>query len=137
MIILSANNITKTYGVDPILTGVSFHINQGDRIGIVGANGAGKTTLLNILSGRLAYDSGEFFVSNNTNIGYLRQSDNFESEKTVYQEMLGIFSEVIEMEKEMEALFLLMLRKYSTPFGKLFKLLAVMIPSLPEKSAKK
>ena len=104
MIILSANNITKTYGIDPILTGVSFHINQGDRIGIVGANGAGKTTLLNILSGRLAYDSGEFFVSNNTNIGYLRQSDNFESEKTVYQEMLGIFSEVIEMEKEMEAL---------------------------------
>ena len=83
MIILSANNITKTYGVDPILTNVSFHINQGDRIGIVGANGAGKSTLLNILSGRLAYDSGDFFVSANTNIGYLRQSDNFESEKTV------------------------------------------------------
>ena len=104
MIILSANNITKTYGVEPILTGASFHINQGDRIGIVGANGAGKSTLLNILSGRLAYDSGDFFVSANTNVGYLRQSDNFESEKTVYEEMLAIFSELIEMEHEMEKL---------------------------------
>ena len=104
MIILSANSITKTYGVDPILLDVSFHINQGDRIGIVGANGAGKTTLLNILSGRLACDAGDFFVSGNTNIGYLRQSDNFESDKTVYEEMLSIFSGVIEMEKELERL---------------------------------
>lgn len=104
MIILSANNITKVYGVDPIITDVSFHINKGDRIGIVGVNGAGKTTLLNILSGRLACDSGDFFVSNNTNIGYLRQSDNFSSEKTVYNEMLSIFDEVIEMEKAMKEL---------------------------------
>ncbi len=86
------------------MTGVSFHLNQGERIGIVGANGAGKTTLLNILSGRLAADSGDFFVSANTGIGYLRQSDNFESEKTVYEEMLSIFSEVIEMEQELERL---------------------------------
>ncbi|MDD3168496.1 MAG: ABC-F family ATP-binding cassette domain-containing protein, partial [Eubacteriales bacterium] len=104
MIILSANNITKTYGVDPILTGVSFHINKGDRIGIVGANGAGKTTLLNILSGRLAWDAGDFFVSANTNIGYLKQSDNFESEKTVYEEMLSIFTELIGMERDLEKL---------------------------------
>ena len=104
MIILSANNITKTYGVDPVLINASFHINQGDRIGIIGANGAGKTTLLNILSGRLAYDSGDFFVSANTNVGYLRQSDNFESEKTVYEEMLAIFTELIEMENELDKL---------------------------------
>jgi len=104
MIILSANSIIKTYGIDPILTNVSFHINQGDRIGIVGANGAGKTTLLNILSGRLAYDSGDFFVSSNTNIGYLKQSDNFESEKTVYEEMLAIFAELINMEEQLEKL---------------------------------
>lgn len=104
MIVLSANHITKTYGVDPVLLDVSFPINQGDRIGIIGANGAGKTTLLNILSGRLAYDSGDFFVAANTKIGYLRQSDNFESEKTVYEEMLSIFIEVIHMEKELENL---------------------------------
>lgn len=86
------------------MTSVSFHINKGDRIGIVGANGAGKTTLLNILSGRIACDAGDFFVSSNTNIGYLKQSDNFESEKTVYEEMLAIFTELIEMEQELDKL---------------------------------
>jgi len=104
MIILSANNLTKTYGADPILAGVSFHINEKDRIGIVGANGAGKTTLLNILSGKLAYDSGDFFISPDTKIGYLRQSENLESERTVYEEMLEIFRDVIEMEQEMDRL---------------------------------
>lgn len=104
MIILSATNITKTYGVEPVLTKVSFHINQGDRIGIIGANGAGKTTLLNILSGRQAYDAGDFFVSENIKIGYLRQKDNFSSEKSVYEEMLDIFSDVIEMEATLASL---------------------------------
>lgn len=104
MIILSANNITKSFGIDIVLENVSFHINQGDKIGIVGANGAGKTTLLNILSGTLPFDSGDFFVSANTKIGYLRQSDVFESENTVYEEMLSIFSDLIDMENELELL---------------------------------
>lgn len=104
MIILSATNITKTYGIEPVLTNVSFHINQGDRIGIVGANGAGKTTLLNILSGRQSYDAGDFFVSENMKIGYLRQKDNFTSEKSVYEEMLEIFRDVIEMEETLDNL---------------------------------
>ncbi|WP_027399488.1 ABC-F family ATP-binding cassette domain-containing protein [Anaerovorax odorimutans] len=102
MIILSANNLSKTYGVDEILSGISFHINSGDRIGIIGANGAGKTTLLNILAGRITASSGDFFISNNTKIGYLRQSDNFNSEKTVYDEMISIFMPLIELEKQME-----------------------------------
>lgn len=104
MIVLSANNLTKLYGVEPVLQGLSFHVNKGDRIGIVGANGAGKTTLLNILAKELRHDEGDFFVSEDTTFGYLKQKDQFESEKTVYEEMLSIFNEVIELEKELTKL---------------------------------
>ena len=62
MIILSANRLSKGYGTDVILTDVSFHVNAGDRVGIVGRNGAGKTTLLKLLTGELTADEGEFFV---------------------------------------------------------------------------
>lgn len=104
MIILTANNITKSYGVEDILINLSFHINQGDRIGIIGKNGAGKTTLLNILAGRTQPSHGEFFINGQTRVGYLRQSDNFSSEKSVYDEMLSIFQPLIDMETEMSEL---------------------------------
>jgi len=92
------------YGVTPILTGVSFHINKGDRIGIVGVNGAGKSTLLNILTGQLKYDEGDFFIASDTTVGYLKQRDNFQGTGTVYEEMLDIFRPLIRMEQEMEQL---------------------------------
>lgn len=104
MILLSATNLTKLYGVTPILTGVSFHINQGDRVGIVGKNGAGKSTLLNILTGQLKYDEGDFFIAADTTIGYLKQKDNFQGSGTVYEEMLDIFRPLIQLEEEMEQL---------------------------------
>lgn len=104
MVILSAKDIMKTYGVDTILEGVSFHVNEGDRIGIVGANGAGKTTLLNILSGQLPADGGNFFLSQNTTIGYLKQKDNFDREHTVIEEIHKIFKPLEEMEKELTEL---------------------------------
>ena len=104
MIILSAKDLTKTYGVDVILKDVSFHINEGDRIGIIGANGAGKTTLLKLLSGELPCDGGDFFVSAEVSIGYLKQSDNFQSENTVIQEVEAIFAGLAQMEEDMLAL---------------------------------
>ncbi|MHC1722149.1 MAG: ATP-binding cassette domain-containing protein [Aminipila sp.] len=104
MIILSATNITKAYGVDIILKEVSFHVNQGDRIGIVGNNGAGKTTLLNMLCGEIPYDDGNVFISANTSIGYLKQSQNFDSDKTLIEEVTAIFNHVADMETEMAKL---------------------------------
>ena len=103
MIILSAKNLSKVYGTDVILEKVSFHINAGDRLGIVGKNGAGKSTLLNMLTGEMSCDDGEFFVSQNTRIGYLKQRENFRSDRTVMEEVTEIFRPLLDMEKEMEA----------------------------------
>lgn len=104
MIVLSANNLTKTYGTDVIIDKASFHLNAGDKVGIIGRNGAGKTTLLNMLTGELPCDEGEFFVSQNMRIGYLKQRDNFSSEGTVLEESEGIFSGLRELENEIAEL---------------------------------
>ncbi len=104
MIVLSANNLTKTYGTDVIIDKASFHLNAGDKVGIIGRNGAGKTTLLNMLTGKLPCDEGEFFVSQNTKIGYLKQRDNFSGEGTVIEEIEGIFAGLKELEKEIARL---------------------------------
>ncbi len=104
MIVLSANNLTKTYGTDLIIDKASFHLNAGDKVGIIGRNGAGKTTLLNMLTGELPCDEGEFFVSQNTKIGYLKQRDHFNGDGTVIEEIQGIFSGLRDMEKEIARL---------------------------------
>ena len=104
MIVLSANNLTKTYGTDVIIEKASFHLNDGDKVGIIGRNGAGKTTLLKMLTGQLSCDEGEFFISQNTRIGYLKQRDNFNSERTVMEEIEGIFSGLAKLEEEIARL---------------------------------
>ena len=87
MIVLSATDIKKEYGTDIILNDVSFHINDGDKVGLIGANGAGKTTLMKILAGEMPYEGGNFFVSSELTVGYLRQNDDFKSDKTVIKEV--------------------------------------------------
>jgi ATP-binding cassette subfamily F protein 3 len=104
MIVLSANNLSKSYGVDEIFANVSFHVNKGDRVGIVGINGAGKTTLLKILTGESQPSSGGFFVSSELNIGYLKQSDAFDSNNTVIEEVNSIFTKLYVMEKKLHDL---------------------------------
>lgn len=104
MIILSATELTKAYGIDVILDKVSFHVNEGDRVGIVGANGAGKTTLLNILAGKDRPESGSFFLSKDAVMGYLSQKDDFEPKGTVIQQVEAIYKKFEQMEAEIHRL---------------------------------
>ena len=99
MIVLSANGISKSYGISEILGGVSFHVNDGDKVGIIGNNGAGKTTLMNILSGETEATAGSFYVSQDKTLGFLRQRDNFRPDSTVYEEVCGTFREVREKDE--------------------------------------
>lgn len=76
MIVCSASNLSKNYGARPILKNVSFIVNQGERVGIVGGNGSGKTTLFRLLAGEEDADSGKVFFTRDLRLGYLRQ-ENF------------------------------------------------------------
>ena len=99
MIVLSCNNLNKSFGIDSILENVSFTVNEYDKIGIIGINGTGKTTLFKIISGIHGYDSGDIYTSKDCEIGYLEQNTNFHSENTILEEVLEVFKDVIEMEK--------------------------------------
>lgn len=104
MIALSVNKLKKSFGVTNILSDISFSINEGERIGIVGVNGTGKTTLLKILSDIYDYDEGEIYYGKDTSIGYLEQNSNFSSSNTVYEETLSVFNDVLEKEKNLRKL---------------------------------
>ena len=101
MIILSCNNLTKSFGVESILENISFTVNEGDKIGVIGVNGTGKTTLFKIISGIYGYDSGEIYTSKDCEIGYLEQNTNFYSDNTIFTEGLEVFSDLIKMEEDL------------------------------------
>lgn len=92
--LLNAENVTFGYDDKIILDKVSFTVNEGERIGFIGANGEGKTTLLRILTGQLIPDAGAVYKKSGLKWGYLEQNGGFESDGTVYGEMRAVFSDV-------------------------------------------
>lgn len=104
MIVLSCKDIHKSYGIDIILNKITFNINEGEKVGLIGANGAGKTTLFKILTGQLQQDNGDLFVDKNKKIGYLSQHLSLESTSTIYEEILTVFNELIYMENKINEL---------------------------------
>ena len=118
MIVLSCNNLNKSFGIDTILEDVSFTVNEGDKVGIIGVNGTGKTTLFKVLSGIYGYDSGDIFLGKGVEIGYLEQNTNFQSEKTIYEEVLEVFSDLMEMEKYIRSLEIKISEESSNPNSK-------------------
>ena len=104
MPIVSIIQVGKFFGAERIFAGVSFQINENDRIGLVGPNGAGKSTLLNILAGREEPDEGNIAIARNTRIGYLAQVTDFQPENTLREEMLTVFTEIRAWEQELNEL---------------------------------
>ncbi|OCA97693.1 ribosomal protection-like ABC-F family protein [Clostridium beijerinckii] len=104
MIVLSCKNICKSYGINTILKDVTFSINEGDKVGIIGSNGEGKTTLFKILSKEITQDDGEVFIDKNKSLGYLAQHLALDSFKTIYDEMLIVFEDLQRLERKITEL---------------------------------
>ena len=104
MISVSCDNIKLSFGVEEILGGVSFALNEGERLGIVGVNGAGKSSLLKIITGQYEPTEGEVYISKEKTVGMLSQNAVIDSENTVYEEMLSAYGELIKTEEEIEKL---------------------------------
>lgn len=96
--LLACKNITKSFGENTILNQVSFHINEREKMAIVGINGAGKSTLLKIIMQELSADSGEVITAKGATIGYLSQHQDLSSERTIYEEMLSVKAELLKTE---------------------------------------
>lgn len=102
--LLQANGICKSYGITPVLSNITFQILERERIGLVGVNGAGKSTLLQMIAGELTPDDGIIYKSKETRIGYLAQHTGLHSERTIWEEMMSVFSHLTEAEQELREL---------------------------------
>lgn len=98
--ILSCQNISKAFNEVPVLSNVSFHIEDYDKAAIVGINGAGKTTLLRIIIGEQSADEGIVTLAKGKTLGYLAQNQDINSENTIYDELLSVKADVIAMEEK-------------------------------------
>lgn len=104
MLVISLKNVFKSFGVNTVLNDISFNVNEGDKIGLIGQNGGGKSTLLKILSGQIEETSGEIFINKSKTLGYLTQNSNFNEELTIYENALLSFEHLIKIENRIEEL---------------------------------
>lgn len=98
MIVLNCNNIDFSYGTEVIIQNISFSLQDNDKVALVGVNGAGKSTLFKILTGELNQENGEVFISKDLVLGYLKQNAALNSDNTLWEELLEVFKELVQME---------------------------------------
>ncbi len=99
--ILALNDVSKAFGTDTVLEKISFHIEEKEKIGIVGVNGAGKSTLFKIITGELSTDKGSIVMPGSATLGYFSQDLEIDSTKTVYEELKTVFEPVMNIERRL------------------------------------
>lgn len=99
---LNVHNLSVSFSGEFLFQEISFRINAGDRVGLIGKNGAGKSTLLKLLAGRQAYDSGTMALEKEARIGYLQQDIDFIEGRTVLEEAYCAFEEIKSLEARLE-----------------------------------
>lgn len=102
--ILSCQNVSKSFGTDEILKEISFHIEANEKAALVGINGAGKSTLLKIIMQIEQADQGEIILAKDKTIGYLAQHQDVSGHKTIYEEVLGARSDILAMEERLRGM---------------------------------
>ena len=113
MIEIALQDIEKYYGANHVLKGVSFEVNQGDRVGLLGKNGAGKTTLFKVLAGIENLDKGNKMMRKAAVVGLLHQIPEFPADFTAYDVLYSAFQDVLEVHSQMRELEKLMERQAS------------------------
>ena len=102
--VLACSHIDKSFNDQVIFSDATFHINDGERAALVGSNGTGKTTLLRIIVGELAADGGEITTAKDKTIGYLPQQQGYHSENSIYEELLEVKKDIVELDRSIRAL---------------------------------
>lgn len=98
--ILSCQNISKTFVENQVLKNVSFHIEDHEKAAIVGINGAGKTTLLRIIVGEMTPDDGQVVLARDKTLGYLAQNSTVDTSHTIYEELLSVKADLLRLEEK-------------------------------------
>lgn len=119
MIILQGNKIERSFSGDVLFDNINIQVDEKDRIALVGRNGAGKSTLLKILVGEEAPTSGEINTKRDLSLSYLAQDSRFESEDTIFDEMLHVFDDVRGMESRLRKMEMQMAELTGDAFDKL------------------
>ncbi|MDE7439475.1 MAG: ABC-F family ATP-binding cassette domain-containing protein [Clostridia bacterium] len=126
--LVTLDGVAFGYGDNLIFEKVSFALNEGERVGLIGANGEGKTTLIKLILGELEADAGQIARKNGLKVGYLEQNGGYESGNSVYSEMLEIFSQELNA---VEKLSVLSAELANAPFpSREYDVLSVKIESL-------
>lgn len=102
--ILSCQNINKSFGVNEILKNASFHLEEREKAALIGPNGAGKSTLLKIIMQEMSADSGEVIISRGKTIGYLAQHQELKSGRSIYDELLDVKQYILDMEEKIRSM---------------------------------